>query len=253
MRMKAKKSRRTKRPMRVRLGLGSAKESMRSAKGSLRSAKGSLRSAKVSLRSAMTRMHKRWSRLAKTGHLVGAVTGGAAFLIVLCAGAAALIAMREPTAVDEPRIERPAGADEVPATRSSRPVPSAHPTASPATPALRYASDTTTADATLGEGSDDDSAVAASAQKAAPVTIAGCLERDGQAFRLTDTRGTDTPKERSWRSGFLRKHPASITVVDSGNTLKLPSHVGQRVSVSGSLDDRQMHARSLHRVGESCS
>ncbi len=90
-------------------------------------------------------------------------------------------------------------------------------------------------------------------QKSAPVTITGCLERDAENFRLKDTTGENAPKARSWKSGFLKKGPAPIEVVDTGNSVKLPTHVGQRVSVTGTLVDREMQVRSLQRVAASCS
>jgi hypothetical protein len=84
------------------------------------------------------------------------------------------------------------------------------------------------------------------------VTITGCLERDADTFRLRDTTGTDAPKSRSWKSGFLKKDSASIEVVDAADALKLPDHVGQRISVTGLLVDREMQVRSLQRVAASC-
>ena len=63
------------------------------------------------------------------------------------------------------------------------------------------------------------------------VTVTGCLEQNHDGFRLKDTSGTDAPKSRNWKTGFLTKHSRTITIVDSGNRLKLGSHVGQRVSV----------------------
>ena len=85
------------------------------------------------------------------------------------------------------------------------------------------------------------------------VTITGCLERDNDTFRLRDTTGADAPKARSWKSGFLKKGAASIEIVDAANRLKLSNHIGQRVSVTGMLLDREMQARSLQLVGASCS
>ena len=84
------------------------------------------------------------------------------------------------------------------------------------------------------------------------VTIAGCLERDDETFRLKHTTGADAPKSRSWKSGFLKKSSASIEVVDVANRLRLSNHVGQRVSVTGMLGDRQLQLRSLERVAGSC-
>jgi hypothetical protein len=90
-------------------------------------------------------------------------------------------------------------------------------------------------------------------RKSPMVTITGCLEREAETFRLKDTSGSDAPKARTWKSGFLKKSAAPVEVVDGGNKAKLPSHVGQRVSVTGVLVDREMQLRSLQRVAPSCS
>jgi hypothetical protein len=87
----------------------------------------------------------------------------------------------------------------------------------------------------------------------APVTITGCLERTDDTFRLKDTAGTDGLKARSWKSGFLKKRAASVDVVDAANRVKLPDHVGQRVSLTGTLVDREMQVRSLQRISASCA
>lgn len=90
------------------------------------------------------------------------------------------------------------------------------------------------------------------APEATPVTITGCLERDDATFHLKDTTGADAPKSRSWKRGFLKKGMAQIEVVDAANRLSLSNHVGQRVSVTGLLVDREMTLRSLQRVAASC-
>jgi hypothetical protein len=105
---------------------------------------------------------------------------------------------------------------------------------------------------------EDTSDVAPVAEVAAtagssPVTITGCLQRSDEAFQLKDTNGKNVPKSRSWRSGFLKKGPASIDVVDAANRLNLSNHVGQRVSVTGTLVDREIRVRSLQRVAASCA
>jgi hypothetical protein len=87
--------------------------------------------------------------------------------------------------------------------------------------------------------------------KLAPVTITGCLERDDRTFRLKDTTGANAPKSRSWKTAFLKKGSASIQVVDAANRLR--DHVGQRVSVTGVLVNREMQVRSLQRVAPSCT
>jgi hypothetical protein len=83
----------------------------------------------------------------------------------------------------------------------------------------------------------------------AAVTVSGCLENDEGVFRLTDVSGSDIPTGRSWKSGFLRKRPASIEVADAVGTLTLRSFVGRRVSTSGTLIEREMHARTVRVVG----
>jgi hypothetical protein len=89
-------------------------------------------------------------------------------------------------------------------------------------------------------------------QTVASVTITGCLERDDETFWLSDASGSEAPTSRSWRSGFLKKRPARIELVDAGHALRLTSYVGQRISATGTLVDREMRTRSLHRVSASC-
>jgi hypothetical protein len=118
----------------------------------------------------------------------------------------------------------------------------------PAAHGTRQASHTVAAPAVA------ESSAPAAAVKATPaVTITGCLEQDDESFRLKDTEGADAPRSRSWKTGFLKKSSASIEVVDAANHLKLPKYVGQRVSVTGVLVDREMKARTLQRVATSCS
>ncbi len=84
------------------------------------------------------------------------------------------------------------------------------------------------------------------------VTITGCLENDKAAFRLKDTDGAEIPKSRSWKSGFLTKRPASLTVVDSTDKISLQGHVGRRVALTGTVTEREMQVRSLRPVASSC-
>jgi len=87
---------------------------------------------------------------------------------------------------------------------------------------------------------------------AGAVTITGCVELDEETFRLADISGVDAPTSRSWRSGFLRKRPSKVELVDATNTLRLPNHVGRRVAATGTLIDGEMRAHSLRRVATSC-
>jgi hypothetical protein len=88
--------------------------------------------------------------------------------------------------------------------------------------------------------------------KAPPVTLTGCLVQADDTFRLKDAAGTAAPKSRSWKSGFLKKGSTSVEVVDAAHALTLANYVGRRVSVTGTLVDREMQARSLRRVAASC-
>jgi hypothetical protein len=81
------------------------------------------------------------------------------------------------------------------------------------------------------------------------ISLTGCLQHDEGTFRLNDTAGADAPKARSWKSGFLKKHPASVEIVDSANRLGLPTHVGQRVTVTGVMLNKEMRARAVQRLG----
>lgn len=93
---------------------------------------------------------------------------------------------------------------------------------------------------------------AAAAQTPDVVTITGCLEQDHDTFKLKDTGGADAPKSRNWKTGFIKKHSSSVTLVDGANRLKLGTHVGERVSVTGTMVDRAMQGRSLRSVTASC-
>jgi hypothetical protein len=84
--------------------------------------------------------------------------------------------------------------------------------------------------------------------EASVVTITGCLKTDKDTFKLSDTSGVDAPKSRSWKTGFFKKRPTSVEIVQDGG-LNLAGHVGQRVAVTGTLDDRDLRARSFHSVG----
>ena len=90
-------------------------------------------------------------------------------------------------------------------------------------------------------------------QDAEPATIVGCLVQDHETFRLKNTAGEDAPKSRSWKSGFLKKSTKTIDVLDERHRLNLASHVGEQVSITGMLDDREMQGTSLKRVAESCN
>ena len=90
------------------------------------------------------------------------------------------------------------------------------------------------------------------AQAPERVTITGCLEENHDTFKLKNTEGLDAPKSRNWKTGFLTKHSASLTLVDQKNRMKLGNHVGERVSVTGMLSEHELDVRSISRVANTC-
>ena len=158
--------------------------------------------------------------------------GVGAIVVVVCVMTAAmLLSARETPAPAAAADDRADTAVTAPATNTSKPAPDARP-----------ATTTVAADASKSLSA-----------KSSSVTITGCLARTDTAFRLTDTDGSDAPRSRSWKSGFLRKGTASVNVVDPARKLRLASHVGQRVSVTGVLEDREMQVRSLRQIAPACN
>jgi len=87
----------------------------------------------------------------------------------------------------------------------------------------------------------------------AHVTITGCLEAAGKdRFRLNDTEGANAPKARSWRTGFLKKHSASVDLVGASDAAALQAQVGKRVAVTGVQTDRELKVSSLRVVAAAC-
>jgi hypothetical protein len=86
------------------------------------------------------------------------------------------------------------------------------------------------------------------------ITMSGCLEAtvDGDQFRLTDVDGTDAPKARSWRSGFLKKRSAPVDLVELSDPVGLRKYVGRRMVATGQLSGRELRVRSLQAAGPSC-
>ena len=154
-------------------------------------------------------------------------------LVVLMAAAAIMLAARKPEAVASPAMT----------SKVVTPEDQSAPTVHKAT--VSHAD---------GKGSAPKNGNA-NAVVAAPVTITGCLEQDHDVFKLKDTEGEDAPQSRSWKSGFFKKKNSTVTVLDGSTShrLKLDKHVGERVSLTGPLADKEMTARSLSRLAASCS
>jgi hypothetical protein len=103
-------------------------------------------------------------------------------------------------------------------------------------------------------GTNQSSIAAPASAPTEAVTISGCLEMtvDEDQFRLTDTSGTDAPKARSWKSGFLKKGSAPVELLEFSDAPMLREYVGHRVVATGLLTGRQLHVRSVQTGGSSC-
>lgn len=144
----------------------------------------------------------------------------------------------------------PAYADAPSAVAADGPVPASS-AAEPATP--RATPPRPSAPATAATKAPEEPLRAATPAATPLVTIAGCVDREDRGFRLTNTTGDNAPKARSWKSGFLKKGAAPIALLDPANSVTLSDHVGERVSVTGTLSDREMRVHSLRRVASSCN
>jgi hypothetical protein len=184
---------------------------------------------------------RKGTRAKKTSAANGAFGAGLILAALACvAGAVIVIAAREgaaPAATSESSLD---------ATDAASPV-----TPTPRAAVRTPAATTTSSTLPVGSEGDEETALPTTGRKPAPVTIAGCLERAGDAFRLKDATGVDVPKARSWKSGFLKKGTPSIALTDTAPG-RLRDHLGERVSVTGVLADREMQVRSLHRLAASC-
>lgn len=86
------------------------------------------------------------------------------------------------------------------------------------------------------------------------MTLTGCLKMDGDQYELTNLKGSQAPKGRSWKSGFIKKAPKNVQVVPASTSLTLWDHVNRQVSVVGVKDgDTHLRASSIKRVAASCS
>jgi hypothetical protein len=199
--------------------------------------------------------------LPKSANSKGSLAKGTIGLLLVCVAAAAmLLAARRPVqSVDKTMLPPAKGV--VMATQQKAAVAKATVVTNQTNQKRAKGSPTTTANATVVAAqaatpemaTDKESNIVTGVMpEATTATIAGCLEHDGDSFLLKDSEGADAPKARSWKSGFLKKGAARINIVDASNRLNLTSHVGERVSISGMLADRDMQARSLRRVAKTC-
>jgi hypothetical protein len=192
--------------------------------------------------------------LPKSMNAKGSLAKGTIGLLLVCVAAAAmLLAARRPVQVAKTpmppargvaaSVALPKATVAMNSTNSKKVKPSAAPVA---------AAVVATSAAPEMAADKETSALKAPVAESTSATIAGCLERDGDSFVMKSVEGADAPKARSWKSGFLKKGTPRIEVMDVSNRLKLSDHVGERVSISGMLADREIQARSLRRVASSC-
>ena len=192
--------------------------------------------------------------LPKSMNAKGSLAKGTIGLLLVCVAAAAmLLAARRPVQVDKMPMPPAKGVaasvvqPKATAATSSNSKKAMKPAAAPVTATV-----VATPAAPEMAAEKETAALKAPAAEATSATIAGCLERDGDSFVMKNVEGADAPKARSWKSGFLKKGTARIEVMDASNRLKLSDHVGERVSISGMLADRELQGRSLRRVASSC-
>jgi hypothetical protein len=140
----------------------------------------------------------------------------------------------------------------VPPVPSASPVPAAVTTTAVlrATETVKVRTEIAPAPAPVRASALADTQVAVPAASIDTVTISGCLDFDGKAAWLKNTSGIDTPRTRSWRSGFLKKSTPRIALVDGPASVE--AYDGRQVSVTGVLVDRQMHVSSLKPIADDC-
>ena len=202
----------------------------------------------------------------RSNTIVGSACLISLLAMVACAPSQSLdAAAKEP---DQPALELQAAAQPAPeamaveAPQSAKAIQPKSPAARAAKPAAAPNTVVATAtaepaDATLpakGTPAMESRSVATKHQdeESIATTIGGCLVHDDGMFKLKDTDGDHAPKSRSWKSGFIKKGPARIELVDASHRVDFTSHVGYRVNVSGMLADREMQVRSIKGGTERC-
>ena len=85
-----------------------------------------------------------------------------------------------------------------------------------------------------------------------PTSITGCLQKVDDGFVLKNVEGSDAPRSRSWKTGFFKKSAATLELLDPSKVAHMAQHVGHRVSVTGSLADRELRVQSLRPMAGSC-
>jgi len=93
----------------------------------------------------------------------------------------------------------------------------------------------------------------AKAPAAPSSSLTGCLQPDGDHYKLTDLPDGQAPKARTWKTAYVTKSSKDIEVVGATN-LKLKDHVGHKVTIVGTRDgEARVKATSLKMVATHCS
>jgi hypothetical protein len=98
-------------------------------------------------------------------------------------------------------------------------------------------------------------AATTSAKTAVPASssLTGCLQNDGDHFKLTDLPEGQAPKARNWKTAYVTKSTKDVEVT-AASTVKLKDHVGHKVTITGTRDgDTHVKATSVKMVAKSCS
>jgi hypothetical protein len=97
-------------------------------------------------------------------------------------------------------------------------------------------------------------AATTTAKTAAPgSSLTGCLQNDGDHFKLTNLPDGQAPKARNWKTAYVTKSSKDVEVTGAAN-LKLKDHVGHKVTITGTRDgDTRVKATSLKMVANRCS
>jgi hypothetical protein len=84
-------------------------------------------------------------------------------------------------------------------------------------------------------------------------SLTGCLENDGDHYKLTDLPDGQAPKGRSWKTAYVTKSNKAVEVTGA-TSLKLKDHVGHKVTITGTRDgETHVKATSLKMVANHCS
>jgi hypothetical protein len=181
------------------------------------------------------------------------ITGRLVVVGAVCLfAAAALLAARQPATQPDDASAAAAPVRSATAARAESPAVPPSIDKTPSASPLKKTPPAKTAPSTIVKPAAAAQTATAPPTNTARVTVEGCLDSDGPAFRLKNTTGLDTPKARTWRTGFLMKRSSSIGLVDTTGRLGLQDYIGKRVAATGSVVDREMRATTLREVAASC-